>query len=101
MSPNDIFYTMLDNIINEQNRIIARLNRKCLRKNVLIFGLTVFAAYNVKLFSDENTKRLKAEKKADELKAELAYYSYTDRTTDDEKDICCDGSASISKKKAE
>lgn len=81
-------------IIDDQRSEIARLSRKCCRKNVLIFGLVAFGAYACSLYSKELSKRVKAEAEINELKGELAFAK-------GENDICCDGNASISKKKPE
>ena len=90
--------------LQKQNR---RLNRRCLRQSLMIAGLTWLTVTACRMLSENDKKRKEAEEDARQLHAELAH---TQQVLDDvnrknakqfwteaEKDICCDGKATITK----
>ena len=106
---------MADRTIKALNQRIRHLNSKCARKNLLIIGLVWFGGTACKLLSESDKKRKEAEEAARNLHAELVH---TQQVLDQvnranaeqfwaensvgepepEKDICCDGKASVTKK---
>ena len=97
--------------MQKQNR---RLNRLCLRQSLMIAGLAWLAVTACRMLSESDKKRKEAEEDARQLHAALAH---TQQVLDDvnrknaeqfwtesssiakeaEKDICCDGKATITK----
>lgn len=98
--------------LQKQNR---RLNRRCLRQSLMIAGLTWLTVTACRMLSENDKKRKEAEEDARQLHAELAH---TQQVLDDvnrknakqfwtetspsaaakaEKNICCDGKATITK----
>lgn len=82
--------------LQKQNR---RLNRRCLRQSLMIAGLTWLTVTACRMLGESEDKRKDAEKHARETEAELAmmHHNYDD-LGEEEKDICCDGKASVTKK---
>lgn len=98
--------------LQKQNR---RLNRRCLRQSLMIAGLTWLTVTACRMLSENDKKLKEAEEDARQLHAELAH---TQQVLDDvnrknakqfwtetspsaaaeaEKNICCDGKATITK----
>ena len=86
------------------NGTVKKLRGKCARKNILIAGLVWFGFASCKMLNESDKKRKDAEKRAQQAESELkAADSKTTETwwslhDDPEKDICCDGKASVTKK---
>lgn len=104
-----------DGMIEAMNQRVRKLNNKCIRKNLLIGGLIWFGATACKMLGESDKKRKEAEKEARNLHAELVYvHQALDEMNrknaeqfwakngaaepEPEKDICCDGKATITKK---
>ena len=102
-------------MIEAMNQRVRKLNNKCIRKNPLIGGLIWFGATTCKMLSESDKKRKEAEEAARNLHAELVYvHQALDEVNrknaeqfwaensagepEPEKDICCDGKASVTKK---
>lgn len=101
--------------IQAMNQRVRKLNNKCIRKNLLIGGLIWFGATTCKMLGESDKKRKEAEEYARKLEVALAH---TQQVLDEvnrknaeqfwaensaaepepEKDICCDGKATITKK---
>lgn len=83
--------------LQKQNR---RLNRRCFRQSLAIAGLTWLTVTACRMLGESDEKRKYAEKRAREAEAELAmmHHNY-DNLGEEEKDICCDGKASVTKNK--
>lgn len=92
---------------------ILKLKGKCFRKNVVILGLLWFGATACKLLGESDKKLKAAEEYSRNLEIQLAHEQqaieelnrkgaemfWADRGEETpEKDICCDGKASIDKK---
>lgn len=97
------------------DRTIRKLKGKCIYKNLLIAGLVWFGATACKMLGESDKRYKEAEEDARKLKVALAN---TQQVLDEvnrknaeqfwaedsvgepepEKDICCDGKASITKK---
>lgn len=104
-----------DRTIQVMNQRVRKLKNKCIRKNLLIGGLVWFGATACKMLGESDKKRKEAEEDAQKLKVALAH---TQQVLDEvnrknaeqfwaehsagepepEKDICCDGKATITKK---
>lgn len=107
---------MADRTIQALNKRIRYLNSKCARKNLAILGLVWFGATACKLLGESDKKRKEAEEAARSLHTELVHTQQvldqvnranaeqfwaenSDATEQEpEKDICCDGKASVTKK---
>lgn len=104
-----------DRTIQVMNRRVQKLNNKCIRKNLLIGGLIWFGATACKMLGESDKKRKEAEEAVRNLHAELVYvHQALDEMNrknaeqfwaensaaepEPEKDICCDGKATITKK---
>lgn len=104
-----------DRTIQAMNQRVRKLNNKCIRKNLLIGGLIWFGATACKMLGESDKKRKEAEEAARNLHAELVYvHQALDEMNrknaeqfwaknggaepEPEKDICCDGKATITKK---
>lgn len=109
-----------DGMIEAMNQRVRKLNNKCIRKNLLIGGLIWFGVTACKMLGESDKKRKEAEEAARNLHAELVYvhqaldemnrknaeqfWAKNDTAENDtaepepEKDICCDGKATITKK---
>ena len=100
--------TIADRTIETLQKQNRRLNRRCLRQSLMIAGLTWLTVTACRMLSENDKKRKEAEEDARQLHAELAH---TQQVLDDvnrknaerfwtepEKDICCDGKATINKK---
>lgn len=104
-----------DRTIKVMNQRVQKLNNKCIRKNLLIGGLIWFGATACKMLGESDKKRKEAEEAARNLHAELAYVHQaldemnrknaeqfwaknSAAESEPEKDICCDGKATITKK---
>lgn len=102
-------------MIEAMNQRVRKLNNKCIRKNLLIGGLIWFGATACKMLGESDKKRKEAEEAARNLHAELVYvHQALDEVNrknaeqfwaensagepEPEKDICCDGKASVTKK---
>lgn len=83
--------------LRKQNR---RLNRRCFRQSLAIAGLTWLTVTACRMLGESEEKRKNVEKHAREAEAELAmmHHNY-DNLGEEEKDICCDGKASVTKNK--
>lgn len=86
---------------------IRKQKGKLLRKNLLIAGLLWFGLTSCKMLGEVDKKLRDAEAHARDTEAELAmmHHNYDqhgeeekDSSTVSEKDICCDGCATITKK---
>ena len=104
-----------DRTIQAMNQRVRKLNNKCIRKNLLIGGLIWFGATTCKMLGESDKHRKEAEEDARKLKVALVH---TQQVLDEvnrknaeqfwaensagepepEKDICCDGKATITKK---
>ena len=104
-----------DRTIQAMNQRVRKLNNKCIRKNLLIGGLIWFGATTCKMLGESDKKRKEAEEYARKLEVVL---THTQQVLDEvnrknaeqfwaensavepepEKDICCDGKASVTKK---
>lgn len=101
--------TIADHTIETLQKQNRRLNRRCLRQSLIIAGLTWFTVTACRMLSENDKKRKEAEEDARQLHAELAHTQQVllddvnrknaERFwTEPEKDICCDGKATINKK---
>lgn len=72
---------------------IRKQRGKLMRKNLLIAGLLWFGLTSCKMLGEADKKLRDAETHARETEAELAILK-----SEKEKDICCDGCATITKK---
>ncbi len=72
---------------------IRKQRGKLMRKNLLIAGLLWFGLTSCKMLSEVDKKLRDAETHARETEAELAMLK-----SEKEKDTCCDGCATITKK---
>lgn len=106
--------TIADRTIETLQKQNRRLNRLCLRQSLMIAGLAWLAVTACRMLSESDKKRKEAEEDARQLHAALAH---TQQVLDDvnrknaelfctesssiakevEKDICCDGKATITK----
>mgnify|MGYP004484537675 CR=1 FL=1 len=104
-----------DRTIQAMNQRVRKLNNKCIRKNLLIGGLIWFGATTCKMLGESDKKRKEAEEYARKLEVVL---THTQQVLDEvnrknaeqfwaensagepepEKDICCDGKATVTKK---
>ena len=104
-----------DRTIQAMNQQVRKLKNKCIYKNLLIGGLVWFGATACKMLGESDKKRKEAEEAARNLHAELVYvHQALDEVNrknaeqfwaensagepEPEKDICCDGKASVTKK---
>ena len=95
-------------MIEAMNQRVRKLNNKCIRKNLLIGGLIWFGATACKMLGESDKKRKEAEEAArnvhqalDEMNrknAEQFWAKNGAAEPEPEKDICCDGKATITKK---
>lgn len=98
----DIANGMVDSL----NKQVRKLNRKCMRKNLLILGLVWFGVTASKMLGESDKKLQAAENEARGAKAELAHMQlsydqlFKETQSPREADICCDGKATITKKDA-
>lgn len=104
-----------DRTIQAMNQQVRKLKNKCIYKNLLIGGLVWFGATACKMLGESDKHRKEAEEDARKLKVTLVH---TQQVLDEvnrknaeqfwakngaaepepEKDICCDGKATITKK---
>ena len=104
-----------DRTIQVMNQRVRKLKNKCIRKNLLIGGLIWFGATACKMLGESDKRYKEAEEDARKLEVALAH---TQQVLDEvnrknaeqfwaensagepepEKDICCDGKATITKK---
>lgn len=81
---------------------IRKLKGKCFRKNVAIAGLMWLGLTACKMLGESDSKRKAAEEHIRNLEGELALTQQALETLKSEnaaeRDICCDGKASIDKK---
>lgn len=102
-------------MIEAMNQQVRKLKNKCIYKNLLIGGLVWFGATACKMLGESDKHRKEAEEDARKLKVALVH---TQQVLDEvnrknaeqfwakngaaepepEKDICCDGKATITKK---
>ena len=102
-----------DRTIQVMNQRVRKLKNKCIRKNLLIGGLIWFCATACKMLGESDKKRKEAEEDArklhatlihtqqmiDEMNSKNAKASWAEQgEPEPEKDICCDGKATITKK---
>ena len=78
--------------LQKQNR---RLSRRCFRQSLAIAGLTCLTVTACRMLGESDEKCKDAEKRAREAEAELAEAHAQEVVN---KDICCDGKASVTKK---
>ena len=89
---NNIYYELAQTqlALDAAQKVIRRQKGKLFGKNLLLVG-TVGLFWAACKMLDESDKKRKAEKeRADAAEAELAKMKYN-------KDVCCDGAASITK----
>ena len=88
-------------------KTIRKQRGKLLRKNLIIAGLAWFGLTACKMLSESDKKLKEVETKARDTESELAmmHHNYDlhgeeekDAPAVPEKDICCDGCASVTKK---
>lgn len=93
----DVMYelTATKSALEASDRMVRRLKGKCMRKNLMIASLVWFGFAACKLLGKAETERKHAEERARNLEAELAV---ADATKNMDKDVCCDGKASMTKK---
>lgn len=104
-----------DRTIQAMNQRVRKLKNKCIYKNLLIGGLIWFGATACKMLGESDKHRKEAEEDARKLKMALVH---TQQVLDEvnrknaeqfwaensagepepEKDICCDGKATVTKK---
>ena len=77
------------------NHTIRKMRGKCIRKNILIAGLLWFGITTSKMLTEADKKRKEAEDHAREIEATLAEMT----AQQDDVEVCCDGKATITKKK--
>lgn len=104
-----------DNVADGLIRQNKKLKNKCIRKNLLIAGLVWFGATACKLLGESDKKRREAEEEARNLhttlldtqrvleevnrtRAEQFWAENSAGEPEPEKDICCDGKASVTKR---
>lgn len=80
------------------NQSIRHLNGKCMRKNLVIFGLAWFGMAACKALGESEKKRKDAEDRARDAEAACAKAEAHLWEERQKKDVCCDGKASIDKK---
>lgn len=95
----DVMYelTSTKTALETAGKTIRKLKGKCARKNLLIAGLMWFGFTACKMLGESETKCKDLEKKNRDLEAAYATCAAATYTVVD-KDICCDGKASIDKK---
>lgn len=83
----DMMYELANSkaALEASNRMIRRLNAKCMRKNLAIAGLVWFGVSVCKMLGESDKKRKEAESRARDAEAEMAKMQ-TERW---EKDDCC------------
>ena len=79
--------------LQKQNR---HLNRRCFRQSLVIAGLTWLSVTACRMLNESEEKRKDAEKRAREAEAIADFAEMHSQEPD--KDICCDGKASVTKK---
>lgn len=104
-----------DNVADGLIRQNKKLKNKCIRKNLAILGLIWFGATACKLLGESDKKRREAEEEARNLHttlldtqrvleevnrahAEQFWAESSAGEPEPEKDICCDGKASVTKR---
>lgn len=104
-----------DRTIQAMNQQVRKLKNKCIYKNLLIGGLVWFGATACKMLGESDKHRKEAEEDARKLKVTLVhtrqvldevnrknaeqFWAENSVTgSEPEKDICCDGKATITKK---
>ena len=104
-----------DRTIQVMNQQVRKLKNKCICKNLLIGGLIWFGATTCKMLGESDKKRKEAEEDARKLKvalvhtqqvldevnrknAEQFWAEHSAGEPEPEKDSCCDGKATITKK---
>ena len=104
-----------DNVADGLIRQNKKLKNKCIRKNLVILGLVWFGATACKLLGESDKKRREAEEEARNLHttlldtqrvleevnrahAEQFWAENSAGEPEPEKDICCDGKASVTKR---
>ena len=92
----DVMYELTSTkaALEAADKTIRRMKGKCARKNLLIAGLLWFGLTACKMLGESDKKCKQLEDKNRDLEAAYAAATYTDA----DKDICCDGKASIDKK---
>lgn len=97
---NNIYYELAQTqlALDAAQKVIRRQKGKLFGKNLLLLG-TVGLFWTACKMLDESEKKRKAEKeRADAAEAELAEIHYNADLDDENKDVCCDGAATITKK---
>lgn len=97
--------TIADRTIETLQKQNRRLNRRCLRQSLMIAGLTWFTVTACRMLSENDKKRKEAEEDTQQVlddvnrkNAERFWTESITSVTEPEKDICCDGKATITKK---
>ena len=97
---NNIYYELAQTqlALDAAQKVIRRQKGKLFGKNLLLVG-TIGLFWTACKMLDESEKKRKAEKeRADAAEAELAEIRYNSDLDDENKDVCCDGAATITKK---
>ena len=83
----DLMYELANSkaALEASNRMIRRLNAKCMRKNLAIAGLVWYGVSVCKMLGESDKKRKEAESRARDVEAEMAKMQI-ERW---EKDDCC------------
>lgn len=95
----DVMYELTSTkaALEASDKAIRRMKGKCARKNLLIAGLLWFGLTACKMLGESDKKCKELEDKNRDLEAAYATCAAATYTATD-KDICCDGKASIDKK---
>ena len=80
--------TIADRTIETLQKQNRRLNRRCLRQSLMIAGLTWLTVTACRMLSEDDVNRKNAEQ---------FWTESSTSATEPEKDICCDGKATITK----
>lgn len=115
LAESKISLQIADRTIQAMNQQVRKLKNKCIYKNLLIGGLIWFGATACKMLGESDKHRKEAEEDARKLKVTLVhtrqvldevnrknaeqFWAENSVTgSEPEKDICCDGKATITKK---
>ena len=95
----DVMYELTSTkaALEAADKTIRRMKGKCARKNLLIAGLLWFGLTACKMLGESDKKCKQLEDKNRDLEASCATCAASTYMATD-KDVCCDGKASIDKK---
>ena len=96
---NNIYYELAQTqlALDAAQKVIRRQKGKLFGKNLLLLG-TVGLFWTACKMLDESEKKRKAEKeRAEAAERELTKMYYHANPNDEDKDVCCDGAATITK----